>query len=168
MPVALFSHRAKAEPIQQRLAQAGIPAEIHDEVPLLERLWFVSKPESGVRIEVPAELFEKAEKMLLDWDAAEPILREAFRCPECKSLRVYYPQFARNSMMTNLGLGLAAEAGLVEKEFYCEDCHCTWARESTKARRQRQHLAPYYFIEGIELRTTPQVPASNKPPVTGG
>src|SRR5260221_5764787 len=106
MSVALFSNRAKAEPIRQRMAQAGLPAEIHDEL-RMEKLWFVSKAEAGARVEVPAAQFERAEQFLLDWDAAEGALREAIKCPECRSLRVEYPQFARNSIMTNLGMGLA-------------------------------------------------------------
>lgn len=148
IPVALFNDRARAEPVQKRLAESGIQAEIHDEL-RLEKLWFVSKPAAGVRIEVPANQFEETEQLLLKWDT-EGALRGAIRCPECKSLRVDYPQFTRKSMLTNLAMGLAAEAGLVEKEYYCEDCHYTWPKEGTKSPRDRPHMAPYYFIEGIE------------------
>src|SRR5438552_17189247 len=147
--VAIFTDRAKAEPLQKRLAEAGIQAEIHDEL-RLEKLWFVSKPATGARLEVPAHQFERAEQLLLDWDAAEGALRDAIRCPECKSLRVDYPQFTRKSMLTNVVMGLAAELHLMEKEYYCQDCHFTWPKEGTKARRDRAHMAPYYFIEGIE------------------
>jgi hypothetical protein len=147
--VALFSHAPKAEPIRQRLVEAGIPAEIHSK-PLLRRMWFISNSEAGARLEVPAEHFERAEQLLLDWDAAEGALREAIRCPECKSLRVLYPQFAQNSLLTNLAMGLLATTGLVEKDYYCEDCHFTWPKEGTVPRRNRPHLAPYYFIEGVE------------------
>src|SRR5262245_45879496 len=122
IPVALFNDRAKAEPVQKRLVESGVQAEIHDEL-RLEKLWSVSKPTTGVRIEVPANQFERTEQLLLDWDMAEGALSEAIRCPECKSLRVDYPQFTRKSMLTNLAMGLAAEAGLVDKEYYCEDCH---------------------------------------------
>ena|SRR5438105_1993914 len=148
MPVALFSERAKAEPIRQRLAQAGFKAETHDE-PRLAKLWFVSNKEGGARIEVPADQFEGAEQMLLDWDAAGKTLGEAIRCPECKSLRVEYPQYARNSMLTNLGMGLLSEIGLVEKDYFCLDCHFTWPKEGTRPRPNRPHMAPYYFIDGI-------------------
>ena len=40
--VALFNDRAAADPVRQLLLQAGIPAEIHEELGLA-RLWFVSK-----------------------------------------------------------------------------------------------------------------------------
>lgn len=152
MPVALFSTRAKAEPLQRRLIESGVPAEIHDEL-RLEKLWFVSKPAAGVRIEVPADRFEQAYPLLLQWDAAEGALREAIRCPECKSLRVDYPQFTRKFLIPNLAMGLMAAVGALEKEYYCEDCHFTWPKEGTKASRLRPHMAPYYFIEGVEQST---------------
>src|SRR5689334_25184033 len=61
IPIALFNERAKAEPIQRRLSQAGVAAEIHDEL-RLEKLWFVNKPDCGVRLEVPGDQFERAEQ----------------------------------------------------------------------------------------------------------
>jgi len=42
IPIALFANRSEAEPIQQRLARAGVDAEIQDEL-MLQKLWFVSK-----------------------------------------------------------------------------------------------------------------------------
>src|SRR2546423_1550879 len=149
IPVAMFNERAKAEPLRERLAGCGIPAEIHDEL-RWEKLWFGSKPATGVRLEVPASDFERAEQLLLDWDQAEGALQGAIRCPECRSLRVDYPQFTRKSMLTNMAMGLVAELGLVEKEYYCQDCHFTWPKEGTKPRRDRPHMSPHYFIEGVE------------------
>jgi hypothetical protein len=148
-PIALFNDRTKAEPIQRRLADAGIPAEIHDEL-RLEKLWFASKHACGIRLEVPADQFERAEDMLVNWDTKEGALRDAIHCPECKSLRVDYPQFTRKSLLTNLAMGIAANVGLMEKEYYCEDCHFTWPKEGTRPRRNRPNMAPYYFIEGVD------------------
>ncbi len=152
MCVALFSSRQKAEPIRARLQKAGIAAKIPKD-PKLEKLWFVGKKQMGVRIEVPGEEFEGAEQMLLDWDDAEGALRDAVRCPECKSLRVEYPQAAEHSLLTNLAMGIGAEVGFVEKDFYCEDCHFTWPKAGSRPRRDRPHMAPYYFIEGVEQTT---------------
>ena len=157
LPVALFPNRAKAEPIQQRLTASGVPAEVRIQR-WARAFWFVPKQESGVHLEVPAEQFERAEQFLLDLDASEGALREAIRCPECGSLRVEYPQFARHSILTNLALGVASEVGLVEKDYYCEDCHFTWPRQGTRPSRSRSHLAPYYFIEGVEQTRFPQTP----------
>src|SRR6516162_1662782 len=142
---ALFEDRAEAEPGQQRLRRAGVSAEIHDELGVA-RLWFVPKRRAGVRIEVPARQAELCRVLLLKWDAQEDVLRKAIRCPECRSLRVDFPQFTRKSVFTNLAIGLMAELGLVEREYYCEDCHCMWAGPATKAQRARAHLAPDYFL----------------------
>src|ERR1039457_6724780 len=87
--VALFNDRAAAEPIRRRLLQAGIPAEIHEQLGLA-RLWFVSKRSAGVGVEVPGRLAETAHQLLRTWDNAEGALSGAIRCPECKSMRVDY------------------------------------------------------------------------------
>lgn len=147
--VALFGNRTQAEPAQQRLVQAGFDAEIAGEV-TLQKLWFVSRRSAGVTLEVAVAQFEAAERKLLDWDAVDGSLREAIRCPQCKSLRVEYPQFTRRSLLTNLVMGLAAGIGLVEKDYYCEDCHYTWPKEGYQPRRVRRHMAPSYFIEDVE------------------
>ena len=157
MPVALFSNRAKAEPVQKRLVESGVQAEIHDEL-RLEKFWFVSKPSTGVRVETPADQYERACQLLYDWDAADGALRDAIRCPECKSLRVDYPQFTRKFLIPNLALGLFAALGALEKQFYCQDCHFTWPKEGTKVSKLRPNMSPYYFIEGVEqssLRAQP-------------
>ena len=163
IPVALFSNQAKAEPLKQRLVQSGIQAEVHEEL-RLEKLWFVPKGSAGARLEVAAEQFERAYQLLLEWDAAEGALRDAIRCPECRSLRVDYPQFTRKSFIPNLVVGFLAKIGMVEKEFYCQDCHYTWPKEGTRLRPGRANMAPYYFIEGVEQTTlsAPRVPAEGQ------
>jgi len=160
VPVALFNDRVPAEPIRDRLAQAGIAAEIHDEAGL-EKLWFVPKTEALVRLEVPANQFEKGEQLLVEWDSQDGALHEAIHCPECKSLLVQYPQMTQKSVMTNVAMGLAAQFHLIEREYYCQECHFTWPREGKKARPSRPNCAPYYFIRGIEqTRLAPD--ATNK------
>ena len=151
-PVATFGQRAKAEPLKQRLREAGIYAEINDE--LLKKLWLHSpEPAVFVRVEVPEDSFERACQLLRQWDTPDGVLREAIRCPECRSLRVAYPQFTRKFFLPNLAMGLFARLGLMEKLYYCEECQCTWPREGTLPRRNRPHMAPYYFIEGVEQTT---------------
>jgi hypothetical protein len=136
--VGLFSNRAEAEPLQERLFNSGIQAEVHDEQ-YLEKLWHVSKAATGVRLEVPADQFERTGQFLLDWDAAEGALHEAIRCPECRSLRVQYPQFTRKAVIPNLLTGLLATIGALEKHYYCEDCHFTWPKGKTMPRPERAH-----------------------------
>jgi hypothetical protein len=154
-PVALFPSSAKAEPIKQQLRSSGFAAEAHEEGWLCA-FWFVNKHKCGVHLDVPADQFERAERFLLEWDAKEHALNEAIRCPECGSLHILYPQFARHSILTNLAIGVAAQFGIVEKQFYCEDCHFTWPRQGTRPSRNRPHQAPYYFIEGIEQTRQPE------------
>jgi hypothetical protein len=149
MPVVMVGDRAKAEPVRQRLQQAGLAPRI-DERPPLSRLWWLGKQSQCVRVEVVANQFEEAENTLLQWDGEEGLLREAIRCPECGSLRVEYPQYARRSLLTNLAMGILARLGAIDWEYYCDDCHYTWPREGFRPGRERPHAAPYYFMEGVE------------------
>jgi hypothetical protein len=149
MSVAIFPKRHLAEPARERLCKANIKAEIHDEL-RLEKLWNVSKAEAGARLEVACDEFERAYNILQHWDPNEGGLRDAIHCPECKSVRVDYPQFTRKSFLPNLALGTLASLGILEKEYYCQDCHYTWPKEGTKKSLVRPHAAPYYFIEGVE------------------
>ena len=63
IPLALFGDRKKAEPVQQRLVQAGFNASINDR-PRLTCLWFESHDTAGVRVEVPSDQFANAEQFL--------------------------------------------------------------------------------------------------------
>jgi hypothetical protein len=162
MPVALFSDRLKAEPVRRRLAQAGFTATFNDG-PRLAKLWFVSDKSAETRVEVPAAEFNRAEQFLLDWDTAEGALRQAIRCPECGAFRVDYPQYARHSLLTNLAMGILAQLRLIERDYYCEDCHFTWPKEGFRARRARPHSAPFYFIEGVEQTGVSRLFASKGP-----
>lgn len=139
MSIALFSRRADAELYQRRLKEAGIAAEIHDS----------ASNKNAARINAPADQFERAYRLMLDWDAQDGGLSGVIRCPECRSLRVEYPQYSHKSIAPNLLVGFLANIGAVPKAFYCQDCHYTWPREGTKPSRVRPHMAPYYFIEGI-------------------
>ena len=70
VPVVLFNDRAKAEPIRQRLIESGVTAEFNHS-PKLSKLWLVSRERCGVRIEVPADQFVRAERLLLDWESED-------------------------------------------------------------------------------------------------
>ena len=150
--IALVNHRSDAETLQKRLSAAGIPAQVRD----CTRM-------KGARIEVPVDQFERAYRLLLDWDAAEGALHDTIRCPDCKSLRIEYPQYTHKSTLPNLLIGLLANIGAMRKEFYCHDCHFTWPKEGTKPSRARPHMAPYYFIEGIPQTQPPEAHAPPEP-----
>jgi len=161
--VALFKAHVDAEPVQQRLVKQGIKAEIKDHI-WWETLWFVTKSTCCKHLDVPADQLEAALKILADM-ANEGALNGAIHCPDCRSTRVDYPQFTRKSLLTNFFMGLGAELRLVERDFYCEDCHFTWPKEGTRPSRLRPNMAPYYFIEGVpqNLPTSTAAPKSIGP-----
>jgi hypothetical protein len=145
--IATFSKESAADQVRGLLEQAQIHAETQHES-TLEWLWFTAKPVVRWRLKVNTADFERATRLLQEWDKSDAVLREAVRCPECGSSRVQYPQFTRKFFLPNL-IGLLATLGIVRREFYCEECHFTWPKDGQKRSRVRPHSAPYYFIEGI-------------------
>jgi len=132
VPLVTLNDCAKAAPIQRLLANAGIAAEIDDE--LLEKLWFVSKEEA-----TPGSMFQwinlSAPKSFARVGTRPKNIARGDSVPECQSLQVHYPQFAHRSLIPNLMMGFLAKIGLIEKEYYCENCHYTWPK-----RNQALHL----------------------------
>src|SRR6516162_1471383 len=114
MRLAHFENHAQAEPARQFLLESGIKARIHAESGLA-KLWFVSRYQAGVRLEVPGQETARSLKLLGQQETPSEILRDAVRCPECHSLRVDYPQFTRKSVLTNLLMGLLAEIHFLEQ-----------------------------------------------------
>jgi hypothetical protein len=148
--VALFKCHADAEPLQTRLTQNGIHSEIRS-----------CAPPGCFRLEVSENEFCRAHQLLVAWDASDSALLQTIRCPECRSLRIEYPQYSHKSLLPNLLVGFLTNIGATEKEYYCYDCHFTWPREGTRPAPSRPHSAPYYFIEGVE-QTTLQPEARNR------
>jgi hypothetical protein len=145
--LATFDTPAQAEPLKHRLEELHIAAWIHGGR-ALKRLWFVAKPIAEVKLDVRAEDFEKSVRLMHELEAEEALMHDLVRCPECHSSRVEYPQFTRKFLFPNL-IGLVSALGIVEKKYYCEDCHHTWAPAGRKPRRVRAHMAPFYFLEGV-------------------
>src|SRR5690348_10875306 len=112
MRVALFENPAQAQPVRQRLVAAGIRAELHQESGMA-KLWFVPRRRIGIRLEVPAKDAERARQLLAQWDAELGWMPSAIHCPECRSMRIAFPQFTEKSLLTNLAMGLMAECRLV-------------------------------------------------------
>ena len=144
--VATFNEPARADPLKQRFAKAGIDSEICDES-RYEWTWFVSKPMAAFRLKVHKKDFENALRLLNEWQA-EGVLREAVCCPQCGHSRIEYPQFTRKFFLPNL-VSLASVVGIIEREFYCQECGHTWPKD-VKVRPSRKHSAPVYFIEAAD------------------
>lgn len=158
--IALFENLAQAQPAKQLLAYAGIRAQIRAESGQA-KLWFISSRRAGARLETAVRDAERAGKFLHQ-QGSDSRLHRAIRCPECKSFRVDYPQFTEKSLFTNLAMGLMVELGFIERQYYCEECHCMWKRPGTKAPRGRAHLAPDYFLEDL-ARSAKTGPVEPKP-----
>ena len=145
--IATFNHPSQAQPLLERMRAAGVRAEVRDESKL-EWMWFVRKPLAGVRLEVQADDWEKARRVLHELEAANGPLPDALHCPECGSSRIEYPQFTRKFVTPNL-VGLFAKLGLVEKEFYCQDCQFTWPGEAPKPPRPHPHLSANFMVDRL-------------------
>jgi predicted Zn-ribbon and HTH transcriptional regulator len=125
--IATFNEADSAEPLRQRLAQAGINTELVDES-RMQRLWFISKPRAGAKIKVDEADFERAKELLNGLDATEEILHDAVRCPQCRSSRIEYPQFTRRFVLPTL-VEIFCVLPFTGRQFFCKDCQYTWPLE---------------------------------------
>src|SRR5437763_4576735 len=126
MLLATFHEAEPAQQLRTRLEQAGIQAVVEDESKL-QRFWFLSEPLAAIHVEVPGPDYEKAARLIQEWDQAQGLLKEAVRCPSCHSPRVEFPQLTRKFITPSLGT-LLMVIGLIPREFYCHDCHYTWPK----------------------------------------
>jgi hypothetical protein len=147
--LATFNTPAQAEPLRHRLEASHIRVWVRNGG-MLKRLWFVHQPRAEVKLDVEPGDFRLSQQVMEDMRAGHAI-KAAVRCPECGSLRVEYPQFTRKFFLPNM-IGLLSGLGVVEKKYYCEDCHYTWSPDGPKLDR-RTHMAPNYFLEGIPEKT---------------
>lgn len=133
LTLATFNDRSHAEPVVNRLQQAGFQVKIHDETDWqrhrgADRL-------ASVKVQVDESEYERAKYQLKEWNATEPLLEQAVCCPECTSSDVDYPQVTRKFIMPSLHT-LFYKLGLEEKLFYCNTCQATWPlREKVEPER---------------------------------
>ena len=153
--IATFNEPAKAKRLKERLQEAGLKVDIHNEGHL-QAVAFMSKPQANVKVHVEDDDFERAQQLMTDWEASDPDIAAAIvRCPQCGSSSIQYPQLTRKAITPAMASVLFA-LRIFPKEFYCEECHFTWPLEGVKPRRDRSHMAPYYFIDGIEQTAAPE------------
>jgi hypothetical protein len=122
--VATFSDAEKAQLVKDALDHAGISATVGDES-RLEKFFFLSRPLASQKVYVDQQDAVKARQVLEEVDATDHILHGEICCPQCGSPRVDYPQFTRKFMTTTL-VGLFCILRIIEKTFYCKECHHTW------------------------------------------
>ena len=88
----------------------------------------MSKPQANAKVLVDEEDFEAANRLMVEWEASDPEIGSAIRCPQCKSPRIEYPQLTRKFLTPSIASILFA-LKIFPKEFYCQDCHFTWSRD---------------------------------------
>jgi hypothetical protein len=129
--IATFNEPAKAKRLKERLQQAGLKADIHNEGHL-QAVAFMSKPQANVKVHVEDDDFERAQQLMTEWEASDPDVAAAIlRCPQCGSSSIQYPQLTRKAITPAVASVLFA-LRIFPKEFYCEDCHFTWTNEEER------------------------------------
>jgi hypothetical protein len=136
--IAVFNERDPAEKLAIRLRETGYEAEVFDES--LEQKWHLMqiRPRGHMRVRVPETQRERALQQLQQW-SGDGLLAGAVRCPECGSTQVEYPQFSRRTIMGALP-AIAAAAGVIERDYYCEACHYTWPADPPPPEPERDRL----------------------------
>ena len=124
--IATFNEPAKARQLKRRFQDSGIKADVHNEGPV-QQFGFMSKPQANAKVMVAEDDFERAQLLMVEWEAADPDIG-ALRCPQCNSPRIEYPQLTRKFLTPALA-GILFALKVFPKEFYCQDCHFTWTNE---------------------------------------
>lgn len=125
--IATFGEAAKAKHLKKRLQDAGVKADVNTE--RLQAVATLSGPDSNTKVLVEEEDFAKANQLLTEWEADDPQIGGAIRCPQCKSPRIQYPQLARRFPFIPGLAGILFALKIFPKEFYCEDCQFTWGKD---------------------------------------
>src|SRR2546421_4230360 len=117
--IATFNETAKAKRLKDRLQQAGLKTDIHNEGHL-QQVAFMSKPQANVKVQVDDDDFERAQQFMVEWEANDPDIASALiRCHQCGSSRIQYPQLTRK-FITPAIASLLFTLKMFPKEFYCE------------------------------------------------
>jgi transposase-like protein len=143
--IATFNEAAKAKRLKERLQEAGIKADVHNEGHL-QQVAFMSKPQANNKVMVEDQDFERVQQLMVEWESTDPDIATALiRCPQCHSSRIEYPQLTRKFMTPALASVLFT-LRIFPKEFYCEDCHYTWSHEEQRTLAKLWHR----FFPGVE------------------
>ena len=105
--IATFNEPSQAKHLKSRLEAAGVKTDIHNEGHL-QKVAFMSKPQANAKVLVTEEDFERANKLMVEWEASDPEIGSAIRCPQCKSPRIEYPQLTRKFITPSIASVLFA------------------------------------------------------------
>lgn len=124
--IATYNDPAKARHLRDKFREAGVRADLHNEANL-QTYAFMSKPKANAQVMVEDTDFERAQTLMVDWEAADPEI-SALHCPQCNSTRIQYPQLTRKFITPALA-GILFALKIFPKEYYCQDCQFTWNDE---------------------------------------
>src|SRR6266566_4957593 len=143
--IATFNEPAKAKHLKDRFQRAGLKADIHNEGHL-QQVAFMSRPQANVKVQVDDNDFERAQGLMVEWEASDPDIAAAIiRCPQCGSSNIEYPQMTRKFITPAL-VGVLCAMKIIPKEFYCQDCHFSWSNEEERTLGRLWHR----FFPGLE------------------
>ena len=91
--IATYNDPAKAKHLRDKFREAGVKADLHNEANL-QTYAFMSKPKANAQVMVEDADFDRAQALMVDWEAADPEI-SALHCPQCNSTRIQYPQLTR-------------------------------------------------------------------------
>ena len=94
--LATFNEPAKAKHLKNRLQQAGVKADVHNEAHL-QAATGMGTPQAHAKVMVHEADFEKANNLVHEWESSDPDVGSALRCPQCKSPRLEVKCFLRPS-----------------------------------------------------------------------
>src|SRR5439155_15256147 len=69
--IATFNEPAKAKQLKRRFHDAGLKADVHNEAPL-QQVGFMSKPQANAKVLVEDNDFERAQSLMVEWEATDP------------------------------------------------------------------------------------------------
>ena len=143
--IATFNEPTKARHLKQRFNDAGLKADVHNEAPL-QQVAFMSRPQANAKVMVEDGDFERAQSLMVEWEAADPDIAAALiRCPQCGSSNIEYPQMTRKFITPAL-VSILCAIKIFPKEFYCQDCHFTWSDEEERTLARLWHR----FFPGLD------------------
>jgi transposase-like protein len=129
--IATYNEPAKAKRLKDKFRAAGVAAELHNEAQL-QAIAFMAKPKANAKVMVEEQDFERAQALMVEWEAADPEVG-VLHCPQCNSTRIQYPQLTRKFLTPALA-GILFALRLFQKEYYCQDCQFTWADDLERPR----------------------------------
>ena len=112
--IASFESATPAGLVARKLRYAGFDARVRGEIHLEPGIAGVYGQNGVYRVLVPATQAVRALSWCREFDAADALLAEAIRCPQCGSTRA------------KLGPGTAPTAAVARHNFHCDSCQFEW------------------------------------------